>query len=281
MITFAAFTLLLGSCQQKMYFPDRANTPGLIEAYEGKATFSIKPQTNDLGDIDSGRTGNGAILSPAFDLAFAPANHFGIIASYRSTLNRYIKEESGTLLTETNMGGKFYGHRFEIGAGYFNTFGNRGKVEVYAGYANGVLHRRGLRRLNYDYDTRYHRYFIQPAIGFGNNKISLTAGLRFALHQYYDFRGLNDPALNTYIAGDINVENNLFPFVEPFVNFEFGSEYIKFNAQAGFGTQMTQDNRVSGTAPMFISLGVVGHYAPRFSKRANSGSKSHNRGMDE
>ncbi len=262
----AVLVLFVCSCQQKMYFPDRANTPGLTEAYEGKATFSIKPQTNDLGTIDSGKSANGAILSPAFDIAFAPANHFGIIASYRSTLNRYIKEESSTLLTEKNVGGKFSGHRFEIGAGYFNTFGNRGKVEVYAGYANGVLKRRGLKRLNYDYDTRYHRYFVQPAIGFGTNKMSFTAGLRFALHKYYDFKPLNDPKLNTYIAGDINVENELFPFVEPFVNFEFGAEYIKFNAQIGFGTQMTQDNRVSGTAPMYISLGVVGHYAPRFFK---------------
>lgn len=218
-IIAGASMLFLYSCQQKMYFPDRANTPGLIEAYEGKATFSIKPQTNDIGDIDSGRSSvNGAILSPSFDIAFAPANHFGIIASYRSTLNRYIKEESSTLFTEKNVGGKFNGHRFEIGAGYFNTFGNRGKVEVYAGYANGVLKRRGVRRLNYDYDTRYHRYFVQPAIGFGTNRVSFTAGLRFSLHKYYDFKGLNDPTLYTYIAGDVNVENALFPFVEPFVN---------------------------------------------------------------
>jgi hypothetical protein len=276
----ALFVVFLCSCQQKMYFPDRANTPGLIEAYEGKATFSIKPQTNDLGDIDSGRSSNGAILSPSFDIAFAPANHFGIIASYRSTLNRYIKEESSTIFTEKNVGGKFSGHRFEIGAGYFNTFGSRGKVEVYGGYANGVLKRRGIRRLNYDYDTRYHRYFVQPAIGFGTNRFSFTAGIRFALHKYYDFKALNDPTLKYYIAGDINVENGLFPFVEPFVNFEFGSEYIKFNAQVGFGSQMTQDNRVSGTAPMYVSLGVVGHYAPRFSRHEESGGSNGRSGID-
>jgi len=270
MLFLLALPLLLLSCQQKMYFPERANTPGLTEALEGKATLSFKPQTNDIDSGDS----KGGILSPAFDIAFAPANHFGIIASYRSTLNRYIKEESGTFLTEKNVGGKFNGHRFEIGAGYFSTFGSRGKVEVYAGYANGKLERRGIRRLNYDYDTRYHRYFIQPALGFGDDKISFTAGLRFAVHKYYDFKPVNDPNLVNYITGDgANVENNLFPFVEPFVNFEFGSPYVKFNIQAGFGTQMTQDNRVSGTAPMFISFGVVGHYAPRFSRQSSNSSE--------
>lgn len=270
-ILFSALVILsLSSCQQKMYFPDRANTPGLTEALEGKATFSIKPQTNDIDSTNA----KGAILSPAFDIAFAPANHFGIIASYRSTLNRYIKEESATFLTEKNVGGKFNGHRFEIGAGFFSTFGSRGKVEVYAGYGNGKLERRGMRRLNYDYDTRYHRYFIQPAIGFGDDRISFTAGLRFAVHQYYNFKGINDPALVNYIAGEgVNVESNLFPFVEPFVNFEFGSPYVKFNIQAGFGTQMTQDNRVSGTAPVFISFGLVGHYAPRFFKQRSTGSE--------
>lgn len=256
-----AFLFLLAcSCQQKMYFPERANTPGLTEALEGKITVSVKPQTND---IDSGSS-EGGILSPAFDIAFAPANHFGIIASYRSNLNRYIKEDQSILLTDKTMGGNFNGHRFEIGAGYFSTFGRRGKVEVYAGYGNGKLERRGTRSLNYDYNTRYHRYFVQPAIGFGSDRFSLTAGLRFALHKYYDFKGLNDPTLSHYIAGDADVENALFPFVEPFVNFEVGYEYIKFNVQAGFGTQMTQDNRVSGTAPMFVSFGIVGHYAPRF-----------------
>ncbi|WP_118976104.1 hypothetical protein [Taibaiella koreensis] len=270
LLLLAALPFLLISCQQKMYFPERANTPGLTEALEGKATLSFKPQTND---IDSGNS-KGGIISPAFDIAFAPANHFGIIASYRSTLNRYIKEESGTFLTEKNVGGKFNGHRFEFGVGYFNTFGSRGKAEVYVGYGNGTLERRGIRRLNYDYNTRYHRYFIQPAIGFGSDKISFTAGLRFSVHKYYDFKPLNDPELVNYIAGDgANVENNLFPFVEPFVNFEFGSPYVKFNIQAGFGTQMTQDNRVSGTAPMFISFGVVGHYAPRFFKQSKSSER--------
>jgi len=260
MLPFLGF--LLVSCQQKLYFPDRANTPGLTEAFEGKATLSLKPQ---VADIDSGDN-NGSILSPAVDLAFAPAPHFGIIASYRSTIDRYIEENQDIFFTDKTMGGMFNGHRFEFGAGYFGTFGSRGKAEVYAGYGNGVLKRRGNRRPEYDYNTRYHRFFVQPAVGFGTGRISFTAGLRFSLHKYYDFRGLNDPTLPHYIAGDVNVENEIFPFFEPFVNFEVGHEYIKFNVQVGMGTQMTPDNRISGTAPMFVSFGLVGHYAPRFFK---------------
>ncbi len=261
--TLMSITLAtLASCQQKMYFPDRANTPGFTEAMEFKGTLSFKPQVTD---IDSGGS-RGNILSPAVDLAFSPAQHFGIIASYRSTWKKYIEENQNIIIDEKTMGGEFNGHRFEIGAGYYNTFGSRGKMEVYVGYGNGKLKRRGDERPSYDYDTRYHRYFIQPAIGFGSNKVSFTAGLRFSLHKYYGFKGINDPNLQYYIAGNTNVENVLFPFFEPFVNFEVGGEYIKFNAQVGFGTQMTQDHRVSGTAPMYVSFGVVGHYAPRFFK---------------
>jgi hypothetical protein len=265
-IQFVAMMMLLASCQQRMYFPERANTPGLTEALEGKATISFKPQGNE---IDSGYS--GGILSPAVDLAFAPVNNFGIIASYRSTINRNIEEGQNILGVSETMGGNFNGHRFEFGAGYFSTFGRRSKFEVYGGYGNGFLKRRGSDRPEYDYDTRYYRFFIQPAVGFGTDRVSFTAGARFAIQKFYGFKGHNDPELINSITGSYgNVERITFPFFEPFVNFEVGAPYLKFNVQMGCGTQMGDSHRISGTAPFYISFGLVGHIAPRFFKGGGS-----------
>lgn len=266
-IVLFIFSLLFYSCQQRMYFPERANTPGLTEALEGKATFSFKPQFNDMDSFNN----PSGILSPAVDLAFAPVNHFGIIASYRSTYNRNIDETDYFFNSFNTLGGNFNGHRLEVGAGYFNTFGRRGKVEVYGGYGNGKLNRRGTQTPQYDYDTRYYRIFLQPAIGFGSDRISFTTGMRFAYQQFYNFKAINDPELQYYITtgSAANVERMVFPFFEPFVNFEVGSPYVKFNLQMGLGTQMSTDHRVSGTAPGYISMGVVGHFAPRFARNKN------------
>jgi hypothetical protein len=47
-ILFALFLGLgLSSCQQRLYFPDRVNSPMFTKGLEGKLTIAAKPQFND------------------------------------------------------------------------------------------------------------------------------------------------------------------------------------------------------------------------------------------
>lgn len=258
--------LWLSSCQQRLYFPDRANTPGLTHALEGKATFSLKPQGNDA---DSGQTEN-ITCGVGIDLAFSPIKNFGITGSYRKINNRKIEEGQPTGLFDNShntMGGIFNGERWEIGAGYYDVFGKIGKVEVYGGYGNGSLQRRGVESPQYNYDTRYHRFFIQPAMGFSkSNFFSFTAGLRFAFMKFYDFRAA-DPDLRYNIGkSEQDVTAVVFPFLEPFVNFEGGYKYIKGNVQFGATKQLINAN-VSGNFPVYVSIGLIFHFDPEFFKK--------------
>src|SRR5690606_21440406 len=116
--------------------------------------------------------GGGGQASLGVDLAVAPFNHFGLIASYRDVNKRRIDEETGILINA--YGGVFTGHRWEGGAGYFTPFGRVGRAEVYAGYGNGELTRRGYYTPELDFTTRYHRWFVQGAVGAGNDVF--TAG---------------------------------------------------------------------------------------------------------
>src|SRR4051812_27411041 len=98
----------ISSCQQKMYFPDRANAPGLTQAMEAKATFSMKPQANDNSEENSS-------VGSSIDLAFSPVSHFGIIASYRWINDRVINEDDGSgFWGIEQIGGRFNGKRWEI-----------------------------------------------------------------------------------------------------------------------------------------------------------------------
>ena len=122
LLSFFLFLLIgLSSCQQKMYFPDRANTPGLTKALEGKATFSIKPQTNHNSNENSS-------VGTSIDLAFSPVQHFGIIGSYRWINDRVISENDDVF---SSIGGRFNGKRWELGAGYYDNIGSRGFGELY------------------------------------------------------------------------------------------------------------------------------------------------------
>jgi hypothetical protein len=253
--------LFLASCQQRLYFPDRANSPGLTQAMEGKVTLSVKPQDkDDVTDPDALNFGLGA------DIAFSPINHLGIIGSYRHILNKTIEENQqyGILENQKTMGGVFNGKRFELGVGYYDTFGRYGKFEVYTGYGNGDLQRRGDAAPRYDYNTRYHRIFLQPALGFGRSGIfSMTAGLRITYLSFYDFRS-DDPMLHEYVGREAqDVTRGFFPFVEPFVNMEGGYKYLKGNIQFGMSKQLAYSN-IAGNMPVYISLGLVFHFRQAF-----------------
>jgi hypothetical protein len=249
----------MASCQQKLYFPDRANTPMLSKPLEGKLVLAAKPQSS----YSDSAHGSGGQASFAMDAAFAPVNHFGLIGSYRTVNNRRIDEDVSSIFADA-YGGVFNGHRWELGAGYFNTFGSKGRFEAYAGFGQGTLRRRGYRTPERDFDTRYQRYFLQGAIGMGNDIFTFGGGLRFAAQRYSDFKSYNNPTLRYDILdGATDVEKETFGFMEPFVNAEVGWKIIRFTGQVGTSAQ-TNGVKIAGNTPFYISLGACFHFDPDY-----------------
>jgi hypothetical protein len=258
------FALVLGlgfsSCQQRLYFPDRVNSPLLTKGLEGKLTVAVKPQINDS---DSGQA-EGSPFSTGIDAAFSPINHLGLIASFRSINKRRIDEDYGSYVVD-QYGGVFDGHRWELGAGYFSSFG-KGRAEVYGGLGFGKLSRRGTSSPERDYDTRYNRQFLQGGIGTGNDIFLIGGGFRFAMMQFREFTSPNTPDLRYRVLGAYrDVQDVNFIFMEPYVTAEVGWKVIKFNMQVGTSVQMSGD-KIAGNTPFFMSLGAVFHFDPDYTK---------------
>lgn len=254
-------TLLLTSCQQKLYFPSRASTPMLSQALEGKLVIAAKPQMN----YSDSAHGNGGLASMGIDAAFAPINHLGLFGSYRITNNRRIVENISPFIAET-YGGVFSGNRWELAAGYFDKFGKKGRLEAYGGYGQGSLSRRGYITPERDFDTHYHRYFVQTAVGMGNDIFCFGGGLRFAAQQFYDFQSPNSSALRYEILdGNTDLQSVTFCFTEPFVNVEVGWKIIRFTGQVGTSLQMN-GSRIAGNTPFYLSLGACFYFSPNYFK---------------
>jgi len=248
--------IFLTGCAQKLYFPDRVNTPGLSRPLEGKATLSLKPQWMYQDSLNNGMNfGWGA------DAAFSPVNHLGLIVSYRNINNKKVGYEENGIL-DNNTEGTYNGSRFEAGLGFYEKLRGRGKVEIYGGYGNGSIHRTSSLHPEREYNTRYHRFFVQPALGFGrNDRFSMTAGMRLAVMKFYNFNAA-DPLLPYDISGnDRKVTQRLYPYLEPFFNIEIGYKYVKGNFQIGLSRELTADDLV--IIP-YISFGLVFHFLPAF-----------------
>lgn len=253
--------LLLEACSQKMYFPDRVNAPNLREAMEGKATFSAKFQmkpTDTVTNVQNVNMGLGG------DIAFSPVKHLGLIASYRRILNKEIRDEStGAFSNDAELEGLYNGSRWELGAGYYDNFSDKGTVEVYAGYGAGSLRRSGVQP-NVSYYTRYQRYFIQPAIGFTKDDFfSMSFGGRLAIMKFHEFESPNSNLRFEMFDEGWDVTSNIFAYLEPFVNIEGGYKYAKANLQFGFSTPLGSGG--FAVSP-YVSIGLQFHFKRRFFK---------------
>jgi hypothetical protein len=255
---------------QRMYFPDRVNTPGFRHGGEAKLSISVKPQSDEVHPDSLGQSGS---ISPALDLAYSPITHLGIIASYRSVNSRYIDEDFSSshtsLYNNDVMGGMFKGKRFELGAGYYMQVANRGFFEVYGGYGQGDISRRGRYNTQFNFSSKYHRFFLQPAIGFRTNNVSLSGGIRFAMNKYYSFSAADTSLSYDIVQGDVNGEVTKinFTLLEPFVNFEVGYRFIKFNVQVGASTPLSKAT-VSGVFPGYVHVGFVFHYDEHYFRQS-------------
>lgn len=259
LLAFSALSLLaLGSCSPKIYFPERTNAPMLREAGEVKLTSSLKLQNNSAGSKNS--------FSPSLDFAFSPIQGLGIMGSFRGT-SRYADEDDFGIYQ--NQDSIYYsGNKGEFGLGYYLPFGRKGLFEVYAGGAFGNGERQNLRQTGGDYKTKYYQVFIQPELGFNANDIfELSGGIRFNYHKYSYFQS-PDPNVRYYFTDpQTDIKDNYFLFVCPFINFNVGYRFVKFNAQFGLNGNIGRPRLILGNSPWYASMGLTFGFAPRFLRK--------------
>lgn len=171
----------------------------------------------------------------------AVSNHIGLISNVAYVSNTSTSNRDSYLLHSF----------FEGGIGYFDN-SDRLAYEVYAGYGKG----KGTAYDRYDLfdahediriDSRYQRFFIQPAIGTNHHRIfNWTGVLRMSVIDFTEFKrdGIEAPAADPVL------------FIEPaFIGkINFGESGIFGNFQAGFS--FPRQDIDFDYEPFFLSIGL-------------------------
>lgn len=260
--------VMFSSCAPKIYLPDRVNVPMLREQGEVKLTSSIKISTNNAS--------SKFVVSPSFDFAVSPVDHFGIIGSFRST-SKYSDEEDWYSYNYQDSI-HYTGNRGELGAGYYLPFGGKGLFELYGGGSFGFLERNNLKYSDGEFRTGYYQIFLQPSVGFYQRDImDLCGGIRFSYHKYNKFSATSPQDRYYFTDPQSDIETGTFIFLGPFVNVNVGYEYVKFNLQAGGNINVGTPRLLQGNMPFYVSIGATFAYAPRFSQEERSERSTRNR----
>lgn len=132
---------------------------------------------------------------------------------------------------------------FEGGAGYYGSFENTGRYEVYGGFGNGntVLNNNILA----DRITgNYNRIFIQPSIGAKTNVFEGSFTPRLVYVNFYDLK--LDNYTNTPLSS---------VYIEPVVTAKVGYKFAKFFIQ--FGLSLHTENALSiYSSPFLFNMGL-------------------------
>ena len=210
-IGFSSF--LLTGCYTTSFLPQTHNVP----LFTAKNQVRINP-THSLRAFD-------------LQLAYAPANHLGIIANIQATTRYYMTE---------------------IGAGAFHSSNNILVTEAYLGFGTGRLKD---SIIYHDFpilpsDDRYlgvdimaYKFFIQPNIGVKfSEKINLSFSAKCTYwyypkyyYSYERWERVNGSGPRSVLVYEetINSKNVAELTIEPALTFRTGGEHTKFMIQTG------------------------------------------------
>jgi len=221
LLSILLIMLVFNSCTPA-YIPNVVNSPLFSEKKEFQANMNL---------------GNNGI-DPQF--AYSLTDNLGFIANGSFF---YFNDSS-----------EFRLHYFmEGGIGYFNKFGKKGRIEIYGGYGYGAVE---IDHTEFDLFSNernyincfYHRYFLQPGIGFSSNIYEFSFTPRFVMvnMNIVDYIGVNKPANNTY-----------YPFFEPAITNKIGYKNVKFTLQTGFSIPMVVSaENLYEYKPFLLSAGI-------------------------
>ncbi len=220
------FILLLASFSscKIMYIPNAQNVPMLEE----KGDIKVEISNKDL------------------QVAYGITNHLGIMANGYYNKNEW-SVTSGTLDNEYASKRSLV----EGGLGYFTTFGNNGRFEVYggAGYGNVV----------YDYDLfdnevltesntfgiNMLRIFLQPAIGLQSDNVGFAFSTRLASVNFSNVDTVGYTPTELEDEGLHELEDEMFMFLEPAITFRIGIKYAQLQLQPYYNLQISGPSSIN------------------------------------
>lgn len=209
-ILTATVILTMISCSVE-YYPTTYNAPLFNGMEQFEATGSY------------GNSGWGG------QIAYAPVNHFGFIAT-----GSYVdRDENSYFFTDDseNEDGDpdFHKHLFgEAGIGYFTGMGSKGAFEIYGGYGRGRTEGYNGGDWTEDYDkATYSKYFLQPQIGVTNDVFEGALVTRIsAIDMKSSYKNYQSLGI----------------FFEPGFVFKVGYKYVKYYTQIGFSVPVSSDS---------------------------------------
>jgi opacity protein-like surface antigen len=201
-----------------MYIPNSQNVPLLEE----KGDIKLNIGNKDL------------------QVSYGISDHLGIMA------NGYYNKNEWSLTSET-LDNQYLSKRLLIegGLGYYTTFGENGRFEVYggAGYGN----------VKYDYDLLDNgaliqsntfgidmmRIFLQPAIGLQTDNFGFAFSSRLVSVNFFNVDSIGYTQIELEEEGLNELEDNMFIFVEPALTLRFGIKYVQLQLQPYYNLQVS------------------------------------------
>ena len=148
----------------------------------------------------------------------------------------------------------YHKHRFaEVGIGFYDTFGGKGRYEFYGGYGSG-------RSETFDYENifnvnegrvkgKFDRWFFQGNIGIGNKVFEGALSYRLSYVNFYQFEDLTGSVVHDRPLEEL--------MMEPAITIKVGGERLKFVSQWGWSFPYDDYSRFDHQ-PFFWSMGLQG-----------------------
>lgn len=211
-------------------------------------TTNNSPMLNNKGEFQA----SGIIGTGNFELqtAYAITDNIGVMLNgsyFNGTREIEINNEKSEIKEIHNL--------IEAGAGYFNTFGRLGKLEIFAGGGVGKVPA-NFRGIDHFYDgtqtSRMTKLFIQPSVGLGTDFVDFSGGIRIST---------------------VNISRAMRLFAEPELTVKLGYKSVRLVASIGLALPMNNINTWSDELlswdfnPVIIGFGVQLNLGRKYEKR--------------
>lgn len=239
-LLFTTLALMTG-CGGYYYAPNMHNTPLFREAREFTGNLALSGGENFLG-LDAA-------------LAYAPVNHFGLIGG-----GSIVGVEGRTIDSSLSYSNEEIasGYLVEVGAGYFTPISEKMSFEFYGG--GGIGQANNWHEGEVCSSTSFSRYFMQPALGFRANKISIGISARMCGLEFQKAK------CNGMIQDEVErieyLKANPFSWLlEPAFTLRYGSSFAKFQFQLVWSQNLSHPSQHHDNVN--VNLGVFFHISPK------------------
>lgn len=207
----------LSSCTHYYYVANVQNVPLFREKHD----FHI---TGAYG-------GGDASECTEVQVAFSPANHFGIMTDFMSATG---KNPTWDYITSMNRVTVATGTYFDGAIGYYKTLKEHGVFEIYGGLGRCDQHHQYSDLFSNSWgssDLSFTKLFIQPSVGLTFNHFDMAFSTRICRLSFTSINNQIDQT-DTYDYDDLNnLANKNYLFLEPALTLRAGWKNVKLQIQ--------------------------------------------------